>query len=289
MNSGPDHPDRILTNRRTTPGPDGIAGIADIAGLAGITGLGAYLAFGVLAWVVLAHGGAPLGADRALLTWSLGHRPDMAVALARGVTRTGTGLVPYVLAALAGVVVGRSSPHRLRAAALSVVCLAAGQAMRYGVMELVHRNRPAPAGWAAGASGWAFPSGHSTTAALTAGLLIVAVSSRAPRGATAFRVVVGCWGVLVGLSRVYLGVHWFTDVVGGWLFATGWLGVCLYATARWLPASSVAGPPSTPRTPRTTRPPRAPRAPEEPAHDHPPRDPDHPPRGPGRQGRSGPP
>ncbi|MFF0009943.1 phosphatase PAP2 family protein [Streptomyces sp. NPDC005374] len=238
----------------------------DAADLAGTIGLGAYIAFGILIWVVIGQDGAPLRMDDGFLTWSLAHRPDVAMALARGVTDTGSGAVPYVLAALAGVVAGRTVRQRMWAAALSVACLGCGQAMRYGVMELLQRPRPPHADWATSAGGWAFPSGHTTTAALTAGLLIVALSLRAPRGATSLRAVIGCWGVLVGLSRIYLGVHWFSDVIGGWLFATGWLGVCLYAMARWLPASRVHG---------TTR------TPEDPTEDHAPQDP-------GRRGRSRP-
>ncbi|MET9357279.1 phosphatase PAP2 family protein [Streptomyces sp. NPDC006617] len=238
----------------------------DAVDLAGTIGLGAYLAFGILTWVVIGQNGASLWADDGFLVWSLGHRPDVATALARGVTDTGTGAVPYVLAALAGVVAERTARQRMWAAALSLACLGCGQALRYGVMALLQRPRPPHADWAASAGGWAFPSGHTTTAALTAGLLIVALSLRAPRGATSLRLVVGCWGVLVGLSRVYLGVHWFSDVIGGWLFAIGWLGVGLYAMARWLPAPFVYG---------TTR------TPQDPTEDHAPQDP-------GRRGRSRP-
>ncbi|MBI0299214.1 phosphatase PAP2 family protein [Streptomyces sp. PRKS01-29] len=211
--------------------------------------------------IVVGGAGAPLWLDDGLLRWSVGNRPDVAQAFARGVTDTGSGGLPYVLAALAGFVAARAVRHRLFAAAFCLACLGAGQALRYGVMELVHRSRPPRGEWAAHASGWAFPSGHATTGALTAGLLMVALTLRAPRGATSFRVVIGCWGVLVGLTRVYLGVHWFTDVLGGWLFAVGWLGACLYAAGRWLPALSL--------TPADT----APRA-ERPPEDHAPQDPD---------------
>ncbi|MBI0314045.1 MULTISPECIES: phosphatase PAP2 family protein [Streptomyces violaceusniger group] len=233
----------------------------DAPGLAGSVALGAWTALGVLTMVVVGGAGAPLWLDDGLLGWSIGHRPDVMRTLARAVTDTGTGVIPYVLATLAGFLAARAVRQRLLAAAFCLACLGVGQALRYGVMELVHRARPPRGDWAAHASGWAFPSGHATTGALAAGLLMVALTLRAPRGATSFRVVVGCWGLLVGLTRVYLGVHWFTDVLGGWLFAVGWLGVCLYAAGRWLPALSL--------TPTDTAP-TAERAPE----DHAPQNPD---------------
>ncbi|MDX3240334.1 phosphatase PAP2 family protein [Streptomyces sp. ME18-1-4] len=207
----------------------------DVAELAGSCGLGAWTAFGVLTMVVVGRDGRPLFADGDLLSWSVGHRPDVAVAFARGLTATGTGAVPYALAALAGIIAGHTLRRRALAAALCLACLGAGQALRYAVMALVARPRPLQTDWQTHASGWAFPSGHTTTAALTAGLLIIAVRVRGPRGRTPLIVAAGGWGALVGLTRVYLGVHWFTDVVGGWLFALGWLGVCLCAVAHWLP------------------------------------------------------
>jgi undecaprenyl-diphosphatase len=237
----------------------------DLGELAGSVGLGAWTAFGVLTMAVSGDG-QPLYGDEDLLSWSVAHRPDVTMALARGLTATGTGLIPYVLAVLAGIIAGRTLRRRAVAAALCLACLGVGQAARYGVMAFVARPRPTRVDWATHASGWAFPSGHTATAAITAGLLVIAVYTRSPPGRTLLALAVGCWGALVGLTRVYLGVHWFTDVVGGWLFALGWLGLCLCAAAWWLPKGFITD--TTETEPKPTE--------------------DHAPQDPGRRGRSRP-
>lgn len=195
----------------------------------------AWVAFALLAALVISQHGIPFSVDSAILSWSLVHRPDAAGAAARALTATGSALIPYVLVTWAGAWVGRTSRRRVQAAALGLLCLTTGQLARYGVMALIHRSRPPRADWAATASGWAFPSGHTTTAAITAGILLLALRIRAPHGKNLWMAVVVCWGLTVGMTRAYLAVHWSTDVLGGWLFATGWLALYVWAGSRWLP------------------------------------------------------
>ena len=76
---------------------------------------------------------------------------------------------------------------------------------------------------------WAYPSGHSLTSAAVIGVLTTVVWRRLPAGTA--RAVVAVAGVMlvvaVGISRIYLGVHWPTDVLAGWLIGALWLAVCL--------------------------------------------------------------
>ncbi|MEU9114845.1 phosphatase PAP2 family protein [Streptomyces sp. NPDC048483] len=211
------------------------SGLSGVRGPTASVSLGALAGFVLLTLITAGRHDAPLSVDVRLLSWSVAHRPDVAVAVARGATATGTGVVPYALAVLAGAVAGRTARQRLVAAAASLFCLGAGQALRYAVMHLLARARPPVQDWATHASGWSYPSGHATTAAITAALLVTAVLLRSPPGRTLLALAVGCWGMAVGLTRVYLGVHWFSDVVGGWLFAMAWFGMCACVAARRLP------------------------------------------------------
>ncbi|MET7422118.1 phosphatase PAP2 family protein [Dactylosporangium sp. NPDC005555] len=94
-------------------------------------------------------------------------------------------------------------------------------AVRLTILTLVHRPRPVDR--LTPTTGWAFPSGHTTSSAVTAGIVIVlgwaVLTGRWSRAALV--AVAGGWAVLVGVSRVALLAHWPTDVLGGWLLAIG--------------------------------------------------------------------
>lgn len=126
-------------------------------------------------------------------------------------------LLPVALAVVLALLVQRRRADLLFLLGTAVTATA----IRLTIMTLVHRPRPVDR--LTPTSGWAFPSGHTTSSAVTAGILIVlgwtVLTRRWAR--LALVAVAGGWAVLVGISRVALLAHWPTDVLGGWLLAAG--------------------------------------------------------------------
>lgn len=83
-----------------------------------------------------------------------------------------------------------------------------------------------------------FLPGHATLATLAYGLLATLLSMSFPRYRWVFASAAVLLAFCVGLSRVYLAVHWSTDVVGGWLFGISWLGL---AAVLVLPTPALSG------------------------------------------------
>ncbi|MBN8807266.1 MAG: phosphatase PAP2 family protein [Sphingomonas sp.] len=84
-----------------------------------------------------------------------------------------------------------------------------------------------------------FPSGHAMVSAaiyLTLGLMLAeGIEPNGWRDRAARVAVVGFFAalaVLIGMSRVYLGVHWPSDVLAGWCFGTAW-ALLVWAANRW--------------------------------------------------------
>lgn len=134
--------------------------------------------FLLLTGLITARHGAPYTLDQDVHQWAVDHRRPAVATLFRIVTSTGTGPFPYLCAAGAGWIAGHDARSRLLAAAGALGFLVTAQAVRYSVMHATARPRPPGTDWATHATGFAFPSGHTTTSALAAGLLACALSRK---------------------------------------------------------------------------------------------------------------
>ncbi|MFF3839137.1 phosphatase PAP2 family protein [Streptomyces sp. NPDC001930] len=203
-------------------------------------------ALAVMTCTVLISPITPLPGDAAFAALALHHRPWAVTAALAAITTTGTWGAPYLVAVAAGLTVARHpavtggprpGARRLAAVTACLVWLALGQAIRFGLMSLVARSRPPSEHWLTHASRFAFPSGHATTSAMAAGLLVVALSCiRSPHRRWLITLATG-WAATVGISRVWLGVHWASDVAAGWLLAVLWTAIGSLLLTRLLPRS----------------------------------------------------
>lgn len=151
--------------------------------------------------------------DAAVRGWVLAHRTPGGEALFSWVTRIG-GTAPVIAVA---VIIGLWLWHRRgRTVGASIIFAPVAAVVIYDAAKLLYaRRRPAGA-LIAGINTYSFPSGHATTAAAVVATVVYVLwrERLLPRDlAVLIGVVVP---LLVGLSRVYLDVHWATDVLGGW-------------------------------------------------------------------------
>jgi undecaprenyl-diphosphatase len=114
--------------------------------------------------------------------------------------------------------------RRLRLAVFVVVAMA-GAAVLSGVTKTaVHRARPVVKVPIEKVAGGSFPSGHALTSFVALGLLVILLGPRLPVAWRALLTVAAALIVVaVGFSRLILGVHYLTDVLGGWLIGALWL------------------------------------------------------------------
>jgi undecaprenyl-diphosphatase len=159
--------------------------------------------------------------------------PDWVEESMRDVTALGsTGVLTFVTLAVAGFLVLQRKAH----AALFVV-LAVGGGMLLSTLLKMGFDRPRPDLVPHGAVVYttSFPSGHSMMAAvayLTLGALLARVQPRRRLKLYLLGLAI-LLTVAVGVSRVYLGVHWPTDVLAGWALGAAWALLC-WAGALWL-------------------------------------------------------
>jgi membrane-associated phospholipid phosphatase len=157
------------------------------------------------------------------------HRSAALTSVMKAVSVVG-GPAGMTVVALAAVQLVRllGALWRSRTPAVVLAVTAAGVlGLTAAFKAALGRARPSHALAVATAPGHGFPSGHAAAAAAVCGALawLCSLRIRSWRGRIAVWTGGAMLAALVGLSRVYLGVHWMTDVIGGWLFGILWLAV----------------------------------------------------------------
>jgi len=134
--------------------------------------------------------------------------------------------------------------RRLQLGIVWIAAIAGGSALERIIKSLVHRTRPEYAGHYLASGSYSFPSGHATLSFLGVAMLLYTLIATDRLTAPLLRrgaILAGAlWILLVGLSRIYLGVHFPSDVLGGYMIAAAWFSICV-TTAHIIAHSSVVG------------------------------------------------
>lgn len=173
--------------------------------------------------------------DKPTSRWLAAHRDLWLTTALRAVTIGGD---PRFLAALA-FPISLVAAWRCRSWRPVALALAAGGGialMLFTAKALVGRERPPLPFAAVAADGYSFPSGHATG---TAAILVVSAWMATRWLVTPWvgRVIV--WAVaigaalVIGYSRIYLGVHYVSDVLAGWLLGLAWACVVMLVGSWW--------------------------------------------------------
>jgi undecaprenyl-diphosphatase len=187
-------------------------------------------------------------ADRAVTDGMAAWTADRPALLAATLVLT-DALGPWPLRSLLVVVAAVLAVRGHRGAAIWTLAVTAlGSLAGGGLKLLVSRERPVPAGPPLDETGFAWPSGHASTAALATAVLVALATPAVRRWLVPLAVAAAA---LVGASRVVLGVHWTSDVVSGWLLG---VAVVLAAVALAPPYGGRPGPECGGRNPSLPRP-----------------------------------
>ncbi|GAC1410619.1 MAG: hypothetical protein NVSMB57_04530 [Actinomycetota bacterium] len=213
--------------RRLHPG--GVLGLELTLGVIAVALIG--IAFGSVAQSVIRQRRL-FHFDQPVLDWIVLHRSGGTTAIMKAITVLGSPIFLTVAAAAIGITLAvRRSWLRI----WLVVGGVAGASLLERLVKIVI-SRPRPTVHAlVKASGYGFPSGHATMSAAFYGALALVIA----RSLRSWPRVVATWAVavvliaLIGFSRLYLGVHYLTDVLGGFALGLMWLVVMVVAVGLW--------------------------------------------------------
>lgn len=189
-----------------------------------VTAIAAWL-FGEFAERVMS--GRTQAVDESILRWISGYHSELIDKAALEVTALGTGTVVLMIVCVSGLFLGITR-HRY-SALLLLVATGGGLVLNTVLKLFFDRPRPSVFEWGTQAVSSSFPSGHAMSATIvysTVAYLAARLSSRLwLRWLTMF--VAAIIIALIALSRIYLGVHYPSDVLAGAIVGLAWAAFCM--------------------------------------------------------------
>jgi len=171
-------------------------------------------------------GDPPLRWDEAMVAWVHRHTTTRGARIFGGITQLGNATFTLMMAAAIAPALRR---HR----ALLVGWIAAflgSFAIQRGLKAVVQRVRPPTASAFLDVHSFSFPSGHAT-ASMVAYVMLAYALSRLMEASLRRRLVLYLGAAViigaVGFSRIYLGVHYPSDILAGYAVGLAWVAICL--------------------------------------------------------------
>ena len=186
---------------------------------------GLVLLCAILCGELLKHAERPDGStafDSSITSWMVAHRSHVWTTLAHALSTVGSQVVlSPVTGVVAVVLIVR---RRFVPAGLLIVAWGGAILLYTLTKDAVQRPRPPSDIWLTNVGKTtSFPSGHATQSLATFGALALVGAAMVPTIKWPGRVL--ALVLAAGWSRVYLGVHWTTDVFAGWLIAAAWIAI----------------------------------------------------------------
>jgi undecaprenyl-diphosphatase len=204
---------------RVTPGGLGIELTTPLA----VAAVGSYIFVWTTVGVLGRRNKGPTALDTRVAGWAADLRSDTAVDVAKVLTNLGSSVVVGSLVLISVVLLAwRRRPYEL-------FVLLVGTLLVFAAVHIVKAatDRPRPAGGLVDATMSSFPSGHAAYSVAYVAIGVIA-SRVLPGFASRAGLVIGAVliSAVVGLTRVYLGVHYYSDVVAGWALAATIYAIC---------------------------------------------------------------
>lgn len=175
---------------------------------------------------ILMHTGRLSDFDDAVTAAAVSSTPVAALRYFAIITHLGDSLTYTILCISAAVLMLFYRQYLL--AAIVVMAIGGNSLLNPGLKSVFERVRPLHEHGLVVASGWSFPSGHTSGAVVTYGVLAYLLIKLLPARWHALCIALGvALAFSIGSSRIFVQVHYFSDVVAGFISGTVWLTLCI--------------------------------------------------------------